>query len=86
MTPNIAVVRIQTGRSWGVPIILPVFLLWIPAILLGPFVLLILCAACIATNVRFWATVAAMWRILCSLPGTDVRVCSDGNRVSVRIL
>jgi hypothetical protein len=86
MTPNLAIVRIETGHWWGFPIPLPVFLLWIPALLLGPFVLLILWAVCLATRVSFLATVATMWRILCSLPGTDVRVCTDGNRVTVRIL
>ena len=86
MTPNIAIVRIQKGHWWGFPIILPLFLLWIPAILLGPFVLLILWAVCIAADVSFSATVVTMWKILCSLPGTDVRVCTEGNRVTVRIL
>ena len=86
MTPNIAIVRIQTGHWWGFPIILPLFLLWIPTILLGPFVLLILWAVCIAADVSFPATVVTMWKILCSLPGTDVRVCTEGNRVTVRIL
>jgi hypothetical protein len=86
MTPNIAIVRIQRRNWWGFPIILPVFLLWIPAILLGPFVLLILWAVCIAGDVSFSATVVTMWKILCSLPGTDVRVCTEGNRVTVKIL
>ena len=86
MTPNLAVVRIQTGHWSGFPIILPVFLLWIPAILLGPFVLLTLWAVCIATRVSFSATVVTVWKILCSLPGTDVRVSTEGNRVTVRIL
>ena len=86
MTPNLAIVRVQTRRWAGFPIILPVFLLWIPAILLGPFVLLVLWAVCVAADVSFWATVVTMWKILCGLPGTDVRVCTDGNRVAVRIL
>ena len=86
MTPNLAIVRIETGQWWGFPIILPVFLLWIPALLLGPFALLILWALCFANGVSFWATVATMWKILCSLPGTDVRVCTEGDRITVRIL
>jgi hypothetical protein len=35
---------------------------------------------------NFGDTVGYLWRIFCSLPGTDVRVCADGNRVTVRIL
>jgi len=40
MTPNIAVIRIQPGQAWCPPIPLPLFLLWIPAILLAPLILL----------------------------------------------
>jgi hypothetical protein len=36
--------------------------------------------------VRFWRCVGAGWSLLCSLPGTDVRVATDGNKVLVRIL
>ena len=99
MTPNFAIVRIQnhTGvpanksssagwHFWGFPIVLPLFLLWIPAILLAPFVLIVLCAVCIAADVSFGRTIATCWNILCSLPGTDVRVCADGKRITVRIL
>jgi hypothetical protein len=86
MTPNFAVVGIDApGFHWP-RIWLPVFLLWIPAILLAPFVLLVLAAACFLGRVSFWTTVAVLWRILCSLPGTDVQVRADGNNVVVRIL
>jgi len=87
MTPNLAVVKVETeGRWWGFPIVVPLFLLWIPAILLAPFVLLVLAAVCIAVDVSFWRTVATFWAIVCGLRGTDVRVCADRNRITVRIL
>ena len=86
MTPNLAVVRVETGHWWGIPIPIPLFLLWIPAILLAPFVLLALWIACLVTDVSFLRTVSVLWSLLCSLPGTDVRVVADGNRVTVRIV
>ena len=86
MTPNIAVIRIQPGQAWCPPIPLPLFLLWIPAILLAPFVLLALLIACLISGVPFWRSIASFWELICSLPGTDVRVATEGNRILVRIL
>jgi uncharacterized membrane protein len=96
MTPNFAVIRIQnligssTERSasslWGFPIVVPLFLFWIPTILLTPLVLLVLWPVCIAAEISFTQTVATFWNLLCGLPGTDVRVCAEGKRITVRIL
>jgi hypothetical protein len=86
MTPNIAIVRIQNHSFWGFPIVIPVFLLWIPALLLAPFVLIVVWAVCIAVDISFRQTVSTFWSLLCGLPGTDVRVCADGKRITVRIL
>lgn len=100
MTPNLAIIRIQNhigapaARSsserwrsfWGFPIIVPLFLLWIPAILLAPFVLIALGVFCIAVDISFTATVATFWNLLCSLRGTDVRVRADGKHITVRIV
>lgn len=88
MTPNLAIVRVEDQRHsfWGFPIVLPLFLLWIPALILGPLVLLIHGIACLATGVSFWRSVAAAWSLLCALPGTDVRVTAEGRRVLVTIV
>jgi hypothetical protein len=86
MTPNFAIIRIQNHSIWGFPIILPLFLLWIPAVLLAPFILIVLWAVCIAADISLARTVATFWNLLCGLPGTDVRVCADGKRITVRIL
>jgi hypothetical protein len=96
MTPNFAVVRIQNlvaspmDRSawsfWGFPFVVPLFLLWIPAILLAPFVFIVLWPVCIAVEISFTQTVSTFWNLLCGLPGTDVRVCAEGKRITVRIL
>jgi hypothetical protein len=71
---------------WGFPIVVPIVLLWIPAVLLAPLVLIILGTVCIAADVSFTRTVATFWNLVCSLRGTDVRVCADGKRITVRIL
>ena len=86
MTPSFAVVGIEApGFHWP-RIWLPVFLLWIPAVLLAPLALLVLAVVCVAADVRFWRTIAVLWRILCSLPGTDVRVHAAESRIVVRIV
>jgi len=86
MTPNLAVIRIEPEHAWVPPIPLPLFLLWIPAILLAPFVLLTLWVVCMVFKVPFWRTVRVVWDVVCSLPGTNVRVCAEGKRITVRIL
>jgi len=86
MTPNFAVVHLNWAHGPNFRLWLPLFLLWVPAILLAPFILLALLIACVISGVRFWRSVAAGWDLLSSLPGTDVRVVTDGNKVLVRIL
>jgi hypothetical protein len=86
MIPSIAIIRIETPH-WRMPQLwLPLFLLWIPLLLLAPLILLVLGGLCIAGGVSPWRAIAVFWSILCSLPGTHVRVCADDNRVQVRIL
>jgi hypothetical protein len=86
MTPNFAVVGIDApGFHWP-RIWLPVFLLWIPAILLAPFVLIVLAVVCWLGRVSFLRMVSVLWGILCSLPGTHVHVRADGNNIVVRIV
>ena len=86
MTPNLAVLRIQPGTAWCPPVPLPLFLLWIPGLLLAPFVLLAVWICCLVYNLRFWRTIRVLWDLLCALPGTNVRVCAEGKTITVRIL
>lgn len=86
MTPNIAIVHVHCPHGPNFRLWLPLFLLWIPAILLGPFIVLALLIGCILARVPFWRSIAAFWALLCSLPGTDVRVSTEGNKVLIRIL
>jgi hypothetical protein len=86
VTPNIAIVHVDFPRGPNFRLWLPLFLLWVPAILLAPFVLLALLIACVLARVPFWRSIATFWALLCGLPGTDVRVSTEGNHVLVRIL
>jgi len=96
MIPSIAVVRIQNQSGvgahgpgwslWGFPIVVPLFVLWIPAVLLAPLVLIVLAAVCIGAGVSFTLAVATFWNLISSVGGTDVRVVADGKRITVRIL
>jgi hypothetical protein len=86
VTPNFAVVHVNFPHGPNFRLWLPLFLLWIPALLLAPFVLVVLLVACVCVRVSFWKSVSTFWAIVCSLPGTDVRVTTEGNRVLVRIL
>lgn len=86
MTPNIAIVRIETPHWRTIPLWIPLFLLWIPAILLSPLIFLVILGLAIAGKTSPWRAFRILWDIACSLPGTHVRVTSDGSHVQVRIL
>ena len=86
MTPNIAILEIRAPH-WHMPRLwLPLFLLWIPVVLLSPLILLVIFGVCIAFRISPWRAIAVFWQITCALPGTDVRVVADGMRVQVKIL
>jgi hypothetical protein len=86
MTPSIAIVHVQNPHWRGIKLWIPLFLLWIPALILSPLFLVVLLAVSIVGRIDFVAALKTFWGILCGLSGTDVRVNADGNRVLVRIL
>jgi hypothetical protein len=86
MTPNFAVIGVQTPTWQGPRLWLPLFLLWIPVILLSPLIFLVLVAMAIAAETSIWKIIAIFWGILSSLPGTHVHVRAEGKQVLVRIL
>jgi hypothetical protein len=86
MIPNFAVIGVQTPE-WHTPRLwVPLFLLWIPVVLLSPIIFLVLVALAIATHTTIWRIIAMFWNVLSGLRGTDVRVTTEGNHVLVRIL
>jgi hypothetical protein len=91
MIPNVAIIHIHNPEMHrqGFKLWIPLFLLWIPVIVLSPLILLallVLLAACIVGQVSFFLALRTFWDILCGLPGTDLRVSADDTRILVRIL
>jgi len=86
MTPNIAIVNIQTPHWRSLPLWIPLFLLWIPAILLSPLIFLVIFGLAIAGKLNPWNAFRVLWDLVCALPGTQVRVTAEGTHVNVRIL
>ena len=86
MTPNIAVLQIEGPRFHMPRLWLPIFLLWIPAILLSPFIFLVIFGLCMAGRINPWRAIAVFWAIACSLPGTHVHVSTHHSRILVRIV
>lgn len=86
MTPSIAIVRIENSHWKGIRLWLPLFLLWIPVLLLAPLILIVIIGLSLAAGVSPLGAIGTFWQILSSLRGTEVRVAADGNKVSVRIL
>ncbi len=86
MTPNIAIVHVHNPHWRGIHLWLPLFLLWIPLVLLSPLIFLVILAVCLAGRVNPGRAIAAFWAVSCSLPGTDIRVGAQDNKVLIRIL
>jgi hypothetical protein len=89
MTPNLAVIHIHPAHLRGFKLWVPLFLLWIPVLVLSPLILVGLVVAgavCFGVGINFFRALRVFRDILCSLPGIDVRVTAEGNKVLVRIL
>ena len=86
MIPNIAIVRVENPHWRGIRLWIPLFMLWIPLVLLSPLILLVAFGLCLAGGISMLETLKTFWGIVCGLRGTEVRVTADGNRVFVRIL
>ena len=88
MIPSIAMVRIENPdwRGRGLRLWIPLFLLWIPVVLLSPLLVVLVVVPCMVFGINAWTALRTFWGILSGMAGTKVRVCADGKRVHVRIL
>jgi hypothetical protein len=87
--PSVAVIRVQSEHFWCPPIPIPLFLIWLLALLLSPLLLvglIVLWPFCLRVGFPQGRAIKALWGILCALPGTYVRVTAEGKHVTVRIL
>ena len=90
MIPNLAIIHLDNPhwrpfwrhtRLW-----IPLFLLYIPLLLLSPLILLVVVIVSCMGRVNPFRAIATFWSIWCALRGTDVRVAADNNHIAVRIL
>jgi hypothetical protein len=86
VTPNVAIVQVSNPYWRGCRLWLPLFLLWIPLVILAPLVLIGMLIAYVLLGIPFWRSIKVFWDFLCALPGTEVRVQAEANSVLVRIL
>ena len=86
MTPNLAVIHFNNPYRDNFRLWLPLFLLWIPALLLAPIVLTILLVVCFLAKVSFLETLRTGWAILSGLRGTEISWSIQANRIHIRIL
>lgn len=86
MTPNIAVVEVETPHWRCIPLWIPLFLLWIPIVLLSPLILLVIIGLAIAGRINPWRAMKVIWDLVWSLPGTHVRVTTGDAKIAIRIL
>ncbi|MDR3798049.1 MAG: hypothetical protein P4K93_07850 [Terracidiphilus sp.] len=86
MIPSFAILQVEATHFHMPRLWLPLFLLWIPVILLSPLILIVILGLCIAGRINPWRAIAVFWSILCNLPGTHVHVSAHDSKVLVRIL
>lgn len=89
MIPSFAIVRVESEHFWCPAIPVPLFLIWILLLLFSPLILLVLgvlWAVCLGAGYPLWRVIGTVWRIVCALPGTEVRVTAEGKHITVRIL
>jgi hypothetical protein len=86
MTPSVAIIHLHNPHWRGFRLWIPLFLLWIPVVLLSPLWLLVLLAFCFLGQVNFWRSLSVFWGILSGLPGTDIRVQAEQNQILIKIL
>jgi len=86
MTPNFATIHFDNPYWRRFSLWLPLFVLWIPVVLLSPLWLLVLLVACLASGIPFWKSLQVFWQILCSLQGTEVQVRAQQNDIRIRLV
>ena len=86
MIPSFAILQIEAPHFHMPRLWLPLFLLWIPVLLLSPLIFIVILGLCMAGRISLWRAIAVFWSILSSLPGTHVHVSTHDSKILVRIL
>ncbi len=86
MIPSFAVLQVEAPHFHMPRLWLPLFLLWIPVVLIAPLIFIVIFGLCMAGRINPWRAIAVFWSILCGLSGTHVHISTHGSKVLVRIL
>jgi len=84
--PSFAILQVEALHFRMPRLWLPLFLLWIPLILISPLIFIVIFGLSIAGRISPWRAIAIFWSILCALPGTHVHVSTQDSKILVRIL
>ena len=82
MTPNLAIVHVENPHWRGIRLWIPLFLLWIPVILLSPLIFI----ACLLCRVNPFRAFGMMWQILSTLTDTKLELEHHAAGMSFHIL
>ena len=83
MIPSVAIIRYESFPAQRHRLWIPLFLLWIPLLVLAPLLLLVVLVVSLALRVNVFRI---LWDFLCALSGLHVHVQAKGNVVTVRII
>lgn len=86
MIPTLTVLQVESPHFRMPRLWLPLFLLWIPVVLISPLIVIVLFGLCMVGRISPWKAIAVFWGVLCSLSGTHVHVSTHDSEVLVRIL
>jgi hypothetical protein len=84
--PSLAVLQVDAPHFHMPRIWLPLFLLWIPVLLVSPLILIVIFGVSMAGRISPWRAIAVFWSILCGLSGTHIQVSTHDSKVLVRII
>jgi hypothetical protein len=86
MIPSLAEVRVRTRAGRSIGLWIPLFLLWLVALLISPLLLAALLVATLIVGMRAWKAAGVFWGLLWSLSGINVEVRAEDVDVRVRVV
>jgi len=84
--PSLAVLQVKAPHFRMPRIWLPLFLFWIPVLLVSPLIFIVIFGLSMAGRISPWRAIAVFWSILCGLSGTHIHISTHDSKVLVRII
>jgi hypothetical protein len=85
MLPSIALIQFENPYRTRFWLPVPLFLLWLLALLLSPLLLLVLLVACLAFSLNPFRVIGVVWGIVSALRGTSIQVRHQANSIHIRV-